>query len=151
MPETLSKTERSRVMAAVKSRDTRPELLVRRLLHTMGFRFRLHRRDLPGTPDIVLPKYKKVINVHGCFWHMHQCRHGRVNPVKRANYWLEKRRRNARRDRQVVRELRRLGWQVLTLWECDLKDPSATIIRLKDFLGPSRHGVQLTTHRNSRA
>src|SRR5689334_13283034 len=99
MPEKLTKAERSRVMAAVTSRDTTPEMIVRRFVHRLGYRFRLHRRDLPGTPDVVLPKLRKVINVHGCFWHLHTCAHARRMPVNNAEYWAEKRKRNAERDR----------------------------------------------------
>ena len=87
-------------MAAVKSRNTKPELLVRRLVHSLGYRFRLHRRDLPGTPDIVLTKFRKIINVHGCFWHMHTCRHARLAPATNADYWQKKRLGNAARDRR---------------------------------------------------
>ena len=95
---------------------------MRRLVHRLGYRFRLHRRDLPGTPDIVLVKLRKIINVHGCFWHMHTCRHARLSPVTNADYWKKKRLGNAARDRRVVRQLRRGGWQVLTIWECQTRD-----------------------------
>lgn len=134
MADRFTKSERSRVMAAVKSRHTKPELIVRRLLHRMGYRFRLHRRDLAGCPDIVLPRFGKIINVHGCFWHMHTCRHGSIAPVNRAEYWRSKRERNARRDRQNASRLRRAGWRVLTLWECQLRDPEKLERRLRRFL-----------------
>jgi DNA mismatch endonuclease (patch repair protein) len=134
MPERLTKKERSRVMAAVKSRDTTPELIVRQLVHRTGHRFRLHRRDLPGTPDIVLPRLRKIINVHGCFWHMHMCRHGRVAPVSNAEYWDSKRQRNAERDRRTRRQLIRAGWGVLTIWECQTKDTNRLTARLDTFL-----------------
>jgi len=121
-------------MAAVKSKDTVPELLVRRLVHRLGYRFRLHRRDLPGTPDIVLPRLRKIINVHGCFWHMHTCRHARRAPVTNAAYWRKKRLGNAARDRRVLRCLRRNGWQVLTIWECQTRDLLGLSRRLMRFL-----------------
>lgn len=134
MPERLTIAERSRVMAAVKSRDTKPELIVRWLVHRLGYRFRLHRRDLPGTPDIVLPRLGKIINVHGCFWHMHTCERRRKAPVNHAAYWRAKRERNVARDRRTRRELRRLGWEVLTVWECQTRDIPALVKRLRAFL-----------------
>lgn len=134
MPEKLTKVERSRVMAAVKSRDTRPELIVRRLLHRLGYRFHLHRRDLPGTPDIVLSRFRKIINVHGCFWHMHTCQRRRRPPVRHAAYWRKKREGNAARDRRNRRRLCRLGWQVLTIWECQTRDVGKLVARLDAFL-----------------
>lgn len=126
--------DRDSAFGLVRSRDATPELLVRRLVHRMGFRFRLHRRDLPGTPDIVLPRLRKIINVHGCFWHMHACRHGRREPVIHAGYWRAKRSRNAERDRRNLRALRKLGWRVLTIWECQAKDGQRLAARIKRFL-----------------
>ena len=122
------------MMAAVESRDTRPEMIVRSLVHRLGFRFRLHRRDLPGTPDIVLPRLRKNINVHGCFWHMHTCRHARREPVANADYWRKKRRRNAARDKRNLVEVRKLAWEVLTVWECEVRDPEQLTARLSRFL-----------------
>jgi len=123
-------------MAAVKSGDTTPEMAVRRLVHRLGYRFRLHRRDLPGTPDIVLPRLGKIINVHGCFWHVHTCQRRRKAPVKNAGYWNAKRRGNVARDRRVVRRLRRLGWRVLVVWECQTraKKRAALVERVLAFL-----------------
>ncbi|MBN2581333.1 MAG: DNA mismatch endonuclease Vsr [Pirellulales bacterium] len=117
MTDTFTKSERSRIMAAVKSKDTAPELAVRRLVHAMGYRYRLHVRSLPGVPDMVFPRFRKIINVHGCFWHLHGCPRCRV-PSARRRYWLSKLRRNAKRDAMVRRKLQREGWQVLTIWEC---------------------------------
>jgi len=134
MPEHFTKTERSRIMAAVKSRDTKPELIVRRLVHQLGYRFRLHRRDLPGTPDIVLPRFRKIVNVHGCFWHMHSCKRKRKAPVKHARYWQKKREGNVARDRRTLALLRRRGWHVLTIWECPTRDPLRLSQRLAEFL-----------------
>jgi len=135
MPERLSKIERSKVMAAVKSRDTAPEMIVRRLVHQLGYRFRLHRRDLPGTPDLVLPRLKKIINVHGCFWHMHVCQRRRANPVQNAGYWARKRLGNVERDRRNLRRLRREGWDVLIVWECQTRDLLKLRNTVARFLG----------------
>ncbi|WP_370677397.1 very short patch repair endonuclease [Pleomorphomonas sp. PLEO] len=112
---------RSRQMSLVRSKDTKPELVVRRLLHGLGFRFRLHRRDLPGCPDIVLPRYKTAIFVHGCFWHQHgdpTCWRSRI-PKTRQDFWIPKLERNVARDREVMDELRALGWTVVVMWECE--------------------------------
>ena len=112
-------------MAAVASRDTSPELFVRRLIHAMGYRFRLHRSDLPGKPDIVLPRLRTVIFVHGCFWHRHACSAGRSMPATNPEYWLAKFERNTRRDRAVSRRLRAEGWSVVVVWECQTKGERA--------------------------
>ena len=117
MADNISKAERSRVMAAVKAKDTMPELVVRRLVHAMGFRYRLHDASLPGCPDLVFRRLRKVIIVNGCFWHMHPCGRCRI-PASRRGYWLNKLTRNAARDKQSLRALRRAGWRVLTVWEC---------------------------------
>jgi len=119
MPDTVSKSERSRIMATVKSKDTTPELLVRRLVHSLGYRYRLHVRSLPGTPDLVFPRLRKIINVNGCFWHMHGCPRCRV-PSSRRDYWIAKMRRNAARDKRTERELRQSGWHVMVIWECQI-------------------------------
>ena len=108
-------------MRAVAQKNTKPELRVRRRLHALGYRFRLHRRDLPGTPDIVLPRHKVVILVHGCFWHQHPgCRRA-ARPHTRQSYWLPKLDRNVARDAKAVASLKALGWRVLVLWECELR------------------------------
>lgn len=120
MADTVSKSERSRIMAAVKSKDTTPELSVRRLVHSLGYRYRLHVRSLPGTPDLVFPRLRKIIEVNGCFWHMHDCARCRV-PSSRRDYWIAKMQRNAGRDKRTRRELRKLGWEVLVIWECQIK------------------------------
>ena len=120
MVDTFTKAERSRIMAAVKSKDTTPELAVRRLVHAMGFRYRLHDRDLPGTPDIVFPRLQKIIDVRGCLWHRHRCPRCRV-PSSRRDYWVAKLARNAARDVRNLRTLRRLGWKTLVLWECQIR------------------------------
>jgi DNA mismatch endonuclease, patch repair protein len=117
MADTFTKAERSRIMAAVKSGDTTPELIVRRLVHALGFRYRLHVRSLPGAPDLVFPRHRKVIFVNGCFWHMHTCGRCRIPAIRRA-YWLAKLKRNADRDKRAQRALRRADWRVLVVWEC---------------------------------
>lgn len=109
-------------MAAIKGGDTKPEIRVRSLLHALGYRYRLHRKDLPGKPDIVLSKYRTVIFVHGCFWHCHDCRYGRVTPATRPEFWAAKRAGNVERDRKKREELESAGWRVETLWECDTRD-----------------------------
>jgi DNA mismatch endonuclease (patch repair protein) len=121
MPETFTKEERSRIMAAVKSCHTTPELVVRRVVHGLGYRYRLHRRDLPGQPDLVLPRLGKAIFVHGCFWHRHACGAGQSTPASRMDYWNAKFARNVLRDRRNLRKLRRLGWSVLVVWECQTR------------------------------
>lgn len=125
---------RSEVMARVHSKDTRPEKSVRSLLHAMGYRFRLHRRDLPGSPDIAFPSRKAVIFVHGCFWHGHKCKRGDRVPKNNMDYWIKKRTRNMLRDKQNKKDLESLGWKVLVVWECELKDLSALKKKLIAFL-----------------
>lgn len=120
--DTFSKSERSEIMRRVRSKDTSPERKVRSLLHRRGFRFRLHRKDLPGAPDIVLPKYDTVIFVHGCFWHRHPGCSRATTPATRREYWLPKFERTVRRDAKNQAELRRLGWNVVIVWECELRD-----------------------------
>jgi DNA mismatch endonuclease, patch repair protein len=121
-------------MAQVRAKDTGPERIVRSLTHRLGYRFALHRRDLPGSPDLVFPCRKKVIFVHGCFWHQHARCARSAPPSSRRDYWLPKLEKNRLRDRRNVRDLRRLGWNVLTLWECQLKDPDRLRTALEVFL-----------------
>ena len=109
-------------MASIRATDTRPEVAVRRLAHRLGYRFRLHRRDLPGKPDLVLPKHHAVVFVHGCFWHQHKCLGGRL-PASNQAYWGPKLARNVERDANARRALREMGWRVLTIWECQLGMP----------------------------
>ncbi len=120
MPDIFSKAKRSEVMSHIGQRNTRPERAVRSLLHRMGFRFRLHKEDLPGKPDIVLRRFKTVVFVHGCFWHRHKgCRFA-YTPRTRRRFWIQKFESNVTRDRRVVRELTKLGWRVIIVWECQL-------------------------------
>ncbi|MEZ0606155.1 very short patch repair endonuclease [Paraburkholderia sp. IW21] len=136
--DTLTPAERSARMALVRAKDTKPELLVRRLVHGMGYRYRLHRRDLPGTPDLVFPGRSKVIFIHGCFWHRHaRCALARL-PKSRGDFWLPKLTANAERDARNVRALRRLGWSVLTIWECQLGDTANLANRIRRFLDAQR-------------
>lgn len=127
--------ERSRNMAAIRSRDTSPERIVRSALHRAGYRFRLHVRDLPGCPDIVLPRHRTVIFVHGCFWHGHPCKVGRRTPKTNQEYWKAKRERNRTRHANTRRVLRRKGWKVFTVWECRTRDIESLVSRLERLLG----------------
>ena len=121
MVDRLSKEKRSWNMSRIRGRNTKPELTVRSMLHRMGYRFRLHRKDLPGKPDIVLPKYRTVVFVHGCFWHRHKrCRYA-YNPKSRVEFWQKKFNDTVERDRRNRKELKKLGWQVVVIWECQIK------------------------------
>jgi DNA mismatch endonuclease (patch repair protein) len=133
MTDRLTPEARSALMARIRGKDTEPERAVRRLLHAMGFRFRLHRRDLPGTPDIVLPGRRKAIFVHGCFWHGHGCGRARL-PKTRLDYWGPKIAANRARDARKTAALRRAGWSVAAVWECQLRRPSVLERRLTRFL-----------------
>lgn len=121
-PTPATDPQRSRIMRAVKSVDTGPEMIVRRMLHRLGYRYRLHRKDLPGKPDLVFPSRKAVIFVHGCFWHGHNCKRGARTPKTNIPYWTDKIRRNVERDVQAIIDLKAAGWRVLVIWECELKD-----------------------------
>jgi DNA mismatch endonuclease (patch repair protein) len=128
---------RSRVMRAVRSRDTGPELAVRRMLHSVGYRFRLDTRDLPGRPDLAFRRRRKAIFVHGCFWHGHDCKRGRRTPARNAAYWSAKIARNVARDEEVRRALCALGWESAVVWECALRDCAGVEAALRAFLGPA--------------
>ncbi len=122
MVDHLTKEERSWNMSRIRSKNTKPEIIVRSLLHRMGYRFRLHRKDLPGKPDIVLPKYKIVIFVHGCFWHGHNvCKRSNI-PKSNKDYWTHKIARNITRDKENNTKLKKAGWKILKIWECQTKD-----------------------------
>jgi DNA mismatch endonuclease (patch repair protein) len=134
MADLLSPEARSGNMRRIQSKGTSPELYVRRLLHSQGYRYRLHVRDLPGKPDLVFPKLKRVIFVHGCFWHLHSgCREGRI-PGSRREYWEPKLLKNVERDAEHVAALRVLGWGAFVVWECELMDPEGIRERLIEFL-----------------
>lgn len=132
--DVLTPKQRSYCMSRIRGANTSPELIVRQLVHAMGFRFRLHRRDLPGTPDIVLPRHRKIIFVHGCFWHRHRCKYGRPRPRTNAAFWERKLDGNVRRDKKDLLALRRLGWRVLIIWECQTRHPELVLSRLSRFL-----------------
>lgn len=118
MTDLYTKKRRSEIMSGINSKDTAPEIKVRKALHRLGFRFRLHRKDLPGKPDIVLPKWKTVVLVHGCFWHCHNCCEGHV-PKSNKEYWTPKLQRNVQRDEANAEKLRLLGWRRIVIWECE--------------------------------
>jgi DNA mismatch endonuclease (patch repair protein) len=120
-------------MASVRSKNTAPELMVRRHLHRLGFRFRLHRRDLPGSPDLVFPKLMKVVFVHGCYWHGHACRWGKL-PKSNQEYWRGKILANRERDSRNIAQLRDLGWEAYIIWQCELREGSASLDRLVEYL-----------------
>jgi DNA mismatch endonuclease (patch repair protein) len=120
-------------MARVRDRNTKPELAVRRLLHSLGYRFRLHRDDLPGRPDIVLPRYKKAIFVHGCFWHGHGCRSGQL-PKSRLEFWAPKIEENRARDARNFDDLRRAGWSIGVVWECQTRNFALLEDSVRSFL-----------------
>jgi DNA mismatch endonuclease, patch repair protein len=137
----LTPERRSALMAKVRGKDTAPELIVRRLLHSMGLRYRLHRKSLPGAPDIVFPSRKKVIWVHGCYWHHHSgCRLATV-PKTNRKFWVTKFKTNVTRDKSNAKLIAALGWKSLTVWQCELKQQKTLIGRLKRFVGPSPNGL----------
>jgi DNA mismatch endonuclease (patch repair protein) len=131
--------ERRRLMGRVRATDSKPELHVRRTAHALGYRFRLHRRGLPGTPDLIFPRFRKAIFVHGCFWHRHPGCSRTTSPKTRADYWREKFAANVTRDAQRLLELQALGWDALVIWECETNNRSDLEKRLRDFL--SDHSV----------
>ena len=126
--------QRSRNMSAIKSKNTKPEIKVRKVRHSMGYRFRLHRKDLPGSPDIVLPKYKTVIFVHGCFWHRHEnCKYAST-PKTRKEFWENKFNANKIRDQKKLKEIKNLGWKFIIIWECEARDIQSIEEKIKRFL-----------------
>jgi len=136
MVDRLDPERRSRLMRQIKGKNTRPEMIVRSLLHRLGYRFRLHRKDLPGTPDIVFPSRRLALFVHGCFWHGHGCRIGRL-PKSRLDYWKPKIEANAERDRRKQEALVEAGWRVAVLWQCELSDTEALVEKLHNLLDTS--------------
>ena len=129
---------RSALMSRVRCKNTKPELVVRREVHALGYRFRLHRSDLPGTPDLVFPRLHKVVFVHGCFWHRHEGCSRTTTPTTRAAYWQRKFEQNVQRDRRNVTMLEALGWKVLVIWECETFDRSRLAESLSSFLASPR-------------
>lgn len=132
--DTLTRCERSKQMALVRSKDTQPELIVRKIARSCGYRFRLNVPDLPGKPDLVFPKRNKAIFVHGCFWHGHNCRRGRNRPQSNTGYWRSKLLRNKGRDQENRRLLRQMGWKLLVVWECQLGNLERLRSRIKKFI-----------------
>jgi DNA mismatch endonuclease (patch repair protein) len=132
--ESITPEERSEIMARVRSKNSRPELFIRKLVYALGYRYRLHQRDLPGSPDLVFRRSRKVIFVHGCFWHRHaKCALARM-PKSRVDFWTEKLEGNRRRDERNRRALAREGWKVLTIWECQIRDASRLEAKVRRFL-----------------
>lgn len=131
--DTLTPEQRRFTMRRVKSENTGPELAVRRIVHGMGFRYKLHDRNLPGRPDLVFPARRKAIFVHGCFWHQHSCA-AAARPVSRSRYWNDKLDANIQRDRRNLKALRSSGWSILIVWECQIRRQSTLAGRLRRFL-----------------
>lgn len=131
--DVFTSEERSRLMARVRGKDTRPELVVRSVAHRLGYRFRLHRRELPGTPDLVLTRHRAAVFVNGCFWHGHDCKRGAL-PRTNEEFWSKKIKGNAARDAVVHDQLVAAGWRVLTIWECETHDTDSIAEKLREFL-----------------
>lgn len=134
MADVLTPEQRRYNMSRIRNRNTRPEMIVRSLVHRMGYRYRLHRKDLPGKPDLVFAGRRKIIFVHGCFFHMHMCRYGQVTPKTNAEFWKNKRLSNVERDRRNIAALESKGWRVLTVWECETKLSGELIRAIEEFL-----------------
>ena len=134
MTDVFSKRKRSWIMSRVKGENTSPELIIRSLVHKLGYRFRLYRKELPGKPDLVFPFRKKVIFINGCFWHGHKCRRGKRKPKTNRIYWSEKIKRNIQRDRVHVKELKKMGWRSLTIWECQIRNIENLKSTINSFL-----------------
>ncbi len=134
MANRVSEEKRSWIMSRVKGRDTNPERLVRSLLHRMGYRFRVHRKDLPGTPDIVLPRYRKIIFVHGCFWHQHPGCPKSKRPASNREFWDRKFENTITRDQRNIAQLKELGWDTLIIWQCETRDRESLRIKINRYL-----------------
>jgi DNA mismatch endonuclease (patch repair protein) len=137
--DTVPKSKRSEIMARVRSEDTKPEMIVRRLVFGLGFRYRLHARDLPGRPDLIFKSRRQVIFVHGCFWHGHDCSRG-ARPSSNQAFWEPKLARNRVRDEQTVTKLLESGWKVLTIWECEIRNFEQLKCKVVDFLSLANNG-----------
>ena len=134
MTDVLTPEQRKLNMSRIRNKDTRPEVFVRSLVCKMGYRYKLNVRHLPGKPDLVLSKHRKIIVVHGCFWHMHKCKYGKAKPQTHAQFWQSKRVGNVKRDRQNLSLLRKDGWKILVVWECWTRKPKLLEQRISKFL-----------------
>ena len=134
MPDTLTGEQRKHCMSHNKSKDTLPEIIVRQLIYSLGYRYRLHQKDLPGCPDIVFSARKKVIFVNGCYWHRHTCKKGRSKPETHKDFWQTKFFRTKQRDKETRKKLRELDWQILTIWECQIKNVEKLKKMVTEFL-----------------
>jgi DNA mismatch endonuclease, patch repair protein len=134
MTDNLTPEQRRYNMLQIRSRNTRPELTVRSIVHRMGYRYRLHCSDLAGKPDLVFPRRRKIIFIHGCFWHKHKCRYGKVIPKTNMEYWQTKRERNAARDKRNRKSLEKEGWEIFVVWECWIRNKDTLKQRLASFL-----------------
>lgn len=138
MVDVLTKKQRQYCMSRIQGKDTKPEMVVRKLVFALGYRYRLHDKKLLGKPDLVFPGRHKVIFVHGCFWHRHNCKYGKVIPQTRKQFWEEKLNKNKERDKKNKRKLQKLEWDVLVVWECETKDVKKSkhlISKLNNYLG----------------
>jgi DNA mismatch endonuclease, patch repair protein len=133
-----SPEQRSFNMSRIRGRDTRPEMIVRSTVHRMGYRYSLHKKSLPGKPDLVLVRHRKIIDVRGCFFHMHDCRYGRVVPATNMDFWKTKRLSNAARDQRNLKTLKRDGWNVMIVWECETRDLPKLTKSIERFLNPRK-------------
>lgn len=141
MVDRITKEQRSALMSRIRRADTKPELLIRRLLHALGYRFRVQLKGVPGRPDVAFTRRRKLIQVYGCFWHAHEgCPSARI-PTTRSDFWSSKFARNRERDRRLEEAAAAAGWESLVIWECELKDIEGLRARLVDFLGPCRSAV----------
>lgn len=142
MTDNISRERRSENMRRIRSKDMKPEILVRRITHALGYRFRIHRNDLPGRPDLVLPRHHKIIFVHGCFWHGHddpKCIDGRRIPKSNLDYWIPKLARNRERDREVLEALNDMGWSTMVVWECETRKLAELSLCLRSFIANSNN------------
>lgn len=145
MSDIFEPAKRSEIMSRIRGRDTKPELVVRRIAHRLGFRYRLHRQDLPGRPDIVFPRYRAIIMVHGCFWHRHPgCKYA-YTPKTRVQFWRKKFEGNVVRDRRIELALSELGWRTMVIWECETKDHQDVAARIESFLRGSDPDMEGST------
>lgn len=150
MADVLTPQQRSYNMSRIRYRDTRPEMIVRSLVHRLGYRYRLHKSDLPGKPDVVLVRHNKIIDVYGCFFHMHNCKYGNVTPATNTKFWQAKRKSNVERDIRNQLFLKTLGWRVLIVWECETRNVERLEDRLTTFLqAPSRQTIKSARAQNA--